>query len=370
MQLNSNISEMSKRLFALVLLLLLIPACGAKIKTPTLAIGGSYESALRYYESGEIMKARKAAMRTDAARPDYQKAQTLLKKKIEPARLRLLRHYRRAAQQAEKRGILYRARELYLKTDSLWIGDNLMKKNVARIDLILRQRRIDHLIVQRRKEDKQLLDALNRYNPPKGLDPKDKAYARERERLQNRLLARGRNAWRAAKRELREDHPEVAYVEAESYVRLRPGSRRAPLLMQQVREALPKKLRIPHRQKQRNSASIVPKSASVAEIKQLMQQKKWRQAYEYATIYRREGGENADTLLQTINKVLKKQAEAAFKAGQLAFRNERLDKAVEYWKIAAELQPDNRDYSDSLRRARELQERFRILQRSSGKTGK
>ncbi|MDQ6986553.1 MAG: hypothetical protein Q9M25_01970 [Mariprofundaceae bacterium] len=367
---KANMVEMSKRLALLVLVLLLIPACGAKIKTPAFLVAGSYESALRYFNNGEIMKARSSALRTDASRPDYQQAQTLLKKKIEPARLRLLRHYRRAAQKAEKRGVLYRAKELYLKTASLWLGDNLMQKNVARIDLIIRQRRINHLIVQRRKEDKQLLDALNRYNPPKGLNPKDKSYARERERLQNRLLARGRNAWRAAKRELREDHAEVAYVEAESYMRLRPGSRRAPLLMQQVREALPKKLRIPRRDKRRSSPSIVPKSASAGDIKQLMQQQKWRQAYEYATIYRREGGENADALLQTINKVLKKQAEAAFKAGQLAFRNERLDKAVEYWKIAAELQPDNRDYNDSLRRARELQERFRILQRTSGKTGK
>jgi len=362
--------DMLKRVVLFALLVLLVSACGAKIKTPAFLVVGSYESALRYYKGGEIMKARSAAMRTDASRPDYQKAQILLKKKIEPARLRLLRHYRRAAQKAEKRGVLYRAKTLYLKTDSLWIGDNLMRKNAARIDLILRQRRIDHLIAQRRKEDKQLLDALNRYNPPKGLDPKDSPYVRERDRLQNRLLARGRNAWRAAKRELREGHAEVAYVEAESYMRLRPGSRRAPLLMQQVRQALPKKLHIPRQDKQQRAADFMPKSASAADIKQLIAQKKWRQAYEYATIYRREGGEDADVLLQTINKALKKQAESAFKAGQLAFRNERLDKAVEYWKIAAELQPDNRDYSDSLRRARELQERFRILQRTSGNTGK
>ncbi|MDX8392307.1 MAG: hypothetical protein R8K53_07050 [Mariprofundaceae bacterium] len=364
-----NVPKSLQRPALLALLLLLIPACGTKIKTPDFAVAGSYESALRHYKGGEIMKARKAVLRTDAARPDYQQAQMLLKKKIEPARLRLLRHYRRAAQKAEKRGVLYAAKTIFIKASSLSIGGTRMQQNADRIDLILRQRRIDHLVVQRRKEDKQLLDALNRYNPPQGLDPKDHAYVRELDRLQNRLLARGRNAWRAAKKELHEGHPEVAYVEAESYMRLRPGSRRAPLLMQQVREALPEKLQIPHQDKQPRVAGMVLKSASSNDIKQLMQQEKWRQAYSYALIYRREGGEDADALLQRINKTLKKQAEAAFKAGQLDFRNERLDKAVEYWKIAVELQPDNRDYGDSLRRALELQERFLILQRASGKTG-
>jgi len=351
------------------LLLLLLPACGMEIKRSSFSVIGSYESALRYYKAGEIMEARNAALRTDPSRPDYQKAQILVKKKIEPARLRLVRHYRLAAQKAEKRGVLYRAEELFIKASELSVGGTRMQKNAARINLILRQRRINHLIVQRRKEDNQLFDALNRYHPPKGLNPKDGPYAREIDRLQSRLLARGRNAWRAAKKELHEGHAEVAYVEAESYARLRPNSRRTPLLLQEVKAALPKGLRIPRKNKRRSHTSVLPKSASAAEIRQLMQQGKWRKAYAYAVTYRREGGEDADNLLRTINKTLKKRAESAFKAGQLAFRNEQLDKAVEYWKMATELQPDNRDYADSLHRARELQERFRILQRATGNTG-
>ena len=358
------------------MLALLLSACGTSsdmgkhmrsgmsaLKTASFGVVGSYKAALHYYERGDIMLARSAAIRTDAKRPDYPDAQKLLKQKIEPARLQLLRHYRRMAEQEEKRGAFYRAKEFYLKTAAVWVGDDLMLREAERIDLILRQKRLNQLTEQRRKEDDQLLDALNRYDPPKGLDPKDQPIARELERMQDFVMTRGRNAWRAAKRELHEDHPEIAYVEAESYLRLRPGSRNGPLLMQEVKDALPKGLRIPRESRQqRSKASAAPQHVTADQINQLMQQEKWLQAYEYAMIYRRAGGDEADNLLQTINKILKKQAEAAFRTGQAAFQAEQLDKAVEQWSLAAKLQPDNRDYADSLHRAQELQERFRILQ--------
>jgi len=352
-----------RKLLLPVLLVLLLPACGSSgIRTPYISAIGGYKTALHYYERGEVMLARRAAVKTDPSRPDYPQSQKLLKEKIDPARLRLLRHYRKAAEKAEQQGVLYRAKELYLKTASVWIGDDRMLKQAARIDLILRQKRLDQLAKQRRKEDAQLLDALNRYSPPKGLDPKDQPIAREEERIQDLVLTRGRNAWRAAKREVHEGHPEIAYVEAESYLRLRPGSRNGPLLMQEVKEALPKGLRIPRERRQSPAVAAAPQHATAEQITQLMQQGKWIQAHAYAMIYRREGGDEADKLLQSINKTLKKQAEVAFRAGQLAFQGEQLDKAVKEWGRAAELQPDNRDYTDSLRRAQELQERFRILQ--------
>jgi len=350
-----------------IMLALLLPACGggSSLKAPTFKVVGSYASALHYYESGEIMLARSAALRTNDSRPDYQQAQALFREKIEPARLRLLRHYRKAAEKAEQQGVLYRAKDLYLKTASVWIGDDKMLQEAARIDLILRQRRLNQVIVQRRKEDVQLLDTLNRYGVPRGLDPKDPPIVRELNRAEVLVETRGRNAWRAAKRELREGHPEIAYVEAESYLRLRPGSRTGPLLMQEVKDALPKGLRIPVESRRESGVAAMPQHITVDQIGQLMQQDKWLQAYKYAMIYRRNGGDEADDLLQSINKTLKKQAEAAFRAGQLAFQSEQLDKAVEEWGRASELQPDNRDYSDSLRRAQELQERFKILQSQS-----
>ena len=333
---------------------------------PVVSVSGGYEPALRYFHAGEIIKARTAALRTDPKRPDYAKARRLLGKEIEPARRRLLRHYRRAAQKAEKRGVLYRARAMYLKAAELSIGGTRMRRNAERIDLILRQRRLNDLCRQRRREDAQLLAALRRYHPPAGLDPKDKVYARERDRMQRRLLTRARNAWRAAKRELHEGHPEAAYVEAESFLRLRPGSRRGRLLMGEVKQALPKGLRLPSVGKRRRVAAV-PKSVGLAEIRQLMLHAQWRKAHDFAVIYQREGGEGASALVQRIDKKLKKLAENEFRAGQVAFKNEQLDKAVEHWKMAVELQPENRDYADSLRRASELQERFRILRRAAGK---
>ena len=353
----------------LILLAMLLSACGgSNFKAPTFSAVGSYKTALHYYEKGEIMLARSAAFRTNASRPDYPQTKKLLRQKIEPARLRLLRHYRKAAERAEAQGVLHQAKELYLKTASVWIGDDKMLREAARIDLIMRQRRLDQLIVQRRKEDAQLLDTLNRYSIPKGLHPRDAPMVRELTRAEELVQTRGRNAWRAAKRELYEDHPEIAYVEAESNLRLRPGSRSGPLLMNEVKAALPKGLRIPRESRKGYASTAAPKHATAEQVTQLMQQGKWLQAYEYAMIYRRQGGDEADKLLQDINKTLKKQAEAAFRSGQLAFQGEQLDKAVEEWTRAAELQPDNRDYTDSLRRAQELQERFRILQ-SKGNHG-
>jgi len=357
--------DSANRLILPVLMAMLLSACSSNgIKSSAMNVisaVSSYKSALHYYEAGDIMLAKRAAERTDASRPDYQQAQDLLRKKIEPARLRLLRHYRLAAAKAEKRGVLYQAKEYYLKAAEFSIGGTRMQKNAARIDLVLRQKRLDRLSKQRRKEDDQLLDILRHYSPPSGLNPKDKPFARELDRAQDLVLARGRNAWNAAKRELREGHPEVAYVEAESYLHLRPGSRRGPLLMQEVREALPKGLRLPGSEHAGKASKAPPASASAEQIRQLMGEGKWIQAHDYAMIYRRDGGDEADALLQAIDKALKKQAEAAFRTGQVAFQNEQLDKAVTAWSRAVELQPDNRDYSDSLRRASELQESFRIL---------
>jgi len=361
----------------ILLLVLLAPflvlglsSCGGKglshIKAQAMSAVSSYKSALYYYESGDIMLARRAALRTDEKRPDYAQAQHLLKDKIEPARLKLMRHYRQEAVNAERQGKLYLAKEFYIKTAAVWIGDDIMQKEVERVDLILRQKRLEHLSIERRKEDVQLLDNINRYDPPSGLDPEDQAYIRELDRAQEMILTRGRNAWNAAKRELHEGHPEVAYVEAESYQRLRPGSRRGELLMQDVREAMPKGLRIPSETRSirvvRKTQSARPEIVTAEQIQALMNQGKWVEAHDDVIIYRRNGGDDADALLQNIDKTMKKMAEAAFREGQLAFQNEQLDKAVASWSTAAHLQPDNRDYTDSLRRATELQERFRILQ--------
>lgn len=365
-------SDMSYRLLLPILLALILPACaGGGLRTEAIKMFASvsgYKLALHYYEDGDIMLARTAAINTPPSRPDYKDAHTLFKEKIEPARLRLLRHYKLAAIKAERQGVLYLALDNYRKAAEFSVGDTRMQRDAERIDLVIRQRRLDSLIKQRRLEDGQLLDALQRYSPPRGLDPKDKPFDRELERAQDRVLARGRNAWNAAKRELHEGNPEVAYVEAESYQRLRPGSRRGAMLMQEVREALPKGLHIPampisanaRSGKTRNMAQ--PVHVNSEQIHKLINQGEWIQARNYAIIYRRNGGDDADALLQVIDKTLKRQAELAFRKGQVAFQNEQLDKAVEAWSQAVELQPNNRDYADSLRRAQELQESFRVLQ--------
>jgi len=359
------------RLPVALLCLSLLAGCGSAFRHGAVAgFLSSYEAALRAYQSGDIMKAREIVLRMDRSRPDYADARKLLDRKIEPARKRLLRHYTAAARRAEQAGQWYRARDLYAQAASFSTRPKALRDRVRRMDLRMRQIRLDRLIAIRRQDDAHLLSLLDRFEVPKGLSPRDEPFQRAREAIEDRILDRARAAWLAAKRELREGYPEVAYVEAESFRRLRPDAGRGKSLMAEVRKALPKGLKIPPikisgQKPVRNVRP--PKTVTAKAIKQLMRKGDWLQARRYALIYRREEGKGADRYLAVIEKKMKEEAAQAFKAGRIAFRLEKLDKAVEHWKRAVALQPHNAEYVQSLQRALQLQERLRILRQETEK---
>ncbi len=329
-----------------------------------------YDAALRAYKAGDIMKARQIVLQMDKSRPHYAEARKLLKRKIEPARKRLLRHYTAAALRAEQAGQWYQARFLYEQAAGFSTQPETLRNQARNMDVRMRQLRLERLIAVRRQDDEHLLSMLDQLDVPKGLSPKDEPFRRAREELENRILDRAREAWQAARRELHEGYPEVAYVEAESYRRLRPDDKRGESLMAQVRKALPKELKIPPlvSAEQKPAPHVrPPKTVTAKSIKQLMRKGDWLQAKRYALIYRREGGKNAERYLAVIEKKLKEEAARAFKAGRMAFQKEELDKAVKYWKRAVALQPHNAEYVQSLQRALLLQERLRILREESGK---
>jgi hypothetical protein len=108
-----------------------------------------------------------------------------------------------------------------------------------------------------------------------------------------------------------------------------------------------------------------PNSVDIEDIRKQMAQKNWLKAKQLALVYRREGGAGAAALLQNIQSEIEAAASAAFQRGRVSFRKENIDDAVKQWSRAVELMPDTPEYVDSLRRAKQLQDRLRILRESS-----
>jgi len=350
--------------WVMILCLSFFSACTlSAVKISPMSFLYGYESALRDYKAGRIMEARNTVLHMDKSRLGYADARALLKKKIDPARLRLLRHYVRAAKRAEKSKTWFRAKALYEQAASFSISNAALLKKAHSMDLHMRQVRMDKLIIQRRKEDAQLLNSLTQYDAPKGLPPQDAPFSRQREKIKDWVLSRARDARLAAKREMRKGYPEVAYVEIESFNRLRPDSGKGKALMGEIRKSLPKNLHIrPVDQPLAEiSHATTPKTVGTAAIRKLINNGEWLKAKRYAVVYQREGGKHADRFLKTIEKNMDRQAASAFKAGRIAFRLEHLDQAVEHWRQAVTLRPGNTEYTHSLNRALQLQERLRIL---------
>lgn len=365
---------MSKRWIYHLCLLLLLATATSCANSRVAAVRGTfsflntYESVRKDYEHGHIMEARAAALNMDKDKPGYAEAQKLLKNKIEPARRRLLRHYVSQAKSAERKGIWFKARDLYNQAASFSTRSAYLKRKAAAMDLRVRQVRLDTIISRLRREDAELMRWLDTYAPPRQLDPQDEPFAHGLEVLQDLADERARAIYVEAKRNLRQGYPEVAYADIESYLRFEPDSFFGQRLMKNIKEVLPKGLKIPAapsgqaRRPSRHSVRSTPAAhLNAEEIRALIKQGKWQQAYSAALAYRREGGKDADRLFKEVDSHLEKAAEAAFRAGMVAFRSEDIDTAVKQWRRAVTLRPNNAQYIENLRRAEQLQERLRIL---------
>jgi len=358
------------RLVAVAALTFNLSACGSLNKAASHSsfdLLHTYDVALTRFESGHIMEARDHIQRMDKTRDDYPQAQQLLKKKIEPARKRLLAHYARIAKASEKSHEWARAQSMYEQAARFSPADRTMSGKVSRMDLRIRQLRMNTLVRKRRSEDATLLSWLNAYVPPKGLDTRDMPFTRQMAQRQEWVEDRAVQAYREASRYLQKGYPETAYVEIESHLRLAPDSSKGQKLKKRILAALPRGLKMPRKARIKLPVSRLrtPRDIKAGQIRQLMQQGKLRQANEYALHYRRSGGKDADALLKAVRIQSSKAAGAAFEKGRRAFREERLTDAVRYWRRAVELMPDETSYAESLRRAEQLRERLQILR--SGK---
>jgi len=354
-----------------LLIVLLLSGCGGLLTkeggtTTKLSFLNTYEAALGDYKQGRIMTARSRILAMDKKREDYSQAVKLLKRKVEPARLRLLRHYNTNAKRAERSGRWSKAMELYQQAADHSTKPASLSKKRDLMEIKMRQARMDSLLAQRRSEDSALLAWPEAYEPPRGVPAKDGIFSRSREHAQDMIEDRGNLAYREARRYIKEQ-PEIAYIEAESYLRLIPDSDRGKRLMAEVKSSIPKGLRIASvkvtssKRGKLSKRLKLPVSVTLEQVKALIAKAEWIKARKFALVYRREGGKDAERLLKQIRTSTEKQAASLFSRGRLEFRKENLNAAVRYWEKAAELVPENGEYEDALRRARQLQERLQVL---------
>ncbi len=362
---------MRKLFWVPILILVLFSGCAGLIdpqqagRNSAFSFLNSYEAALNDYEKGRIMVARNRVLAMDKTRDDYPKALKLLRTKIDPARLRLLGHYTRKARAAESARKWSEAMALYARAAELNTTPKALIGKSREMELKMRQLRMDTLIAQRREEDSRLLEWLNAYEAPEGVEPKDDTFIRTQEHLQDMVEDRGSLAYWEARRYLGKKLPEIAYIEVESYLRLVPDSERGRSLMADIREQMPKGIRISPvksgSKKALSKRTTMPETVKRAQVLELMSKGDWIKAKKFALVYRREGGKDAERLLKQIQASTDKEAASYFSRGRIAFRQEKLELAISFWEKATGLVPENSEYASALRRARQLQEQLRVL---------
>ncbi|MDX8382723.1 MAG: hypothetical protein R8M45_01500, partial [Ghiorsea sp.] len=340
---------------------------GGHIKASPLSFLNSYNMALQDYNAGKVMEARARVLAMDVGRDDYKQAQALLKNKINPARIRLLRHYKAKGKKAEKNHEWSKAMVFYQQAGEFSAKPDIFIAYVSNMELKMLQKRMDTLLKQRRLEDDVWIRWSRSYEPPRGVMASDIAFSRMRASIESDIEDREDRAYTDALRYLKKDMIGVAYVEVESYLRLMPDSDRGQHLLTDVREAMPKSLVIRAQVKRglaknvRREVSVKEHSIRKSDILKLIKHRKWVQAKNEALLYRRYEGKGADKLLKVINAGLNRAAVALFAQGSVAFRKEHIDTAVKLWKQAVVMQPENVEYADALRRAMQLQERLHLL---------
>ncbi len=358
-----------KHFIAIVMLALLLSSCvstgGSKL---SFSFFNTYASAKKDFDSGRIMEARSKVLAMDKSREDYAQARALLKRKIEPARQRLLKHYTARGSKYEASGQWFLAMQTYEQASVFSLKPERLKKKQQAMEIRFRQARMNALLKVRRQEDSEWLAHQNDFEPPRGVPAKDEVFMRKQEQFQDALEERADLAFSEAKRFLRKGYPAVAYMEIESHLRIEPQSEAGLKLRAEIKAAIPKGITIPELKVNKKSVASkrmpLPKSVTEAQIRALMKKGQWVNAKRYTLVYRREGGKGASKLLKQIQTSIINEAEAKFKRGSFFYRQEKLNRAIQYWGEAAALVPENTEYVEALRRAQQLKDRLELLRQS------
>ncbi|MDQ6974090.1 MAG: hypothetical protein Q9M10_04345 [Mariprofundaceae bacterium] len=338
-----------------------------------------FELVKKKFSVGKVMEAYRAAQAITPNDKHYAAARLFLKKTLNPARIRLLRHYKNIAKKAERERKWYKAWVNYKQAAEFSAKPEVFNTNIATVYLHGQQLRLNTLLKQRRLEDHALLQGLKGYQVPKGVAKRDVVFLAFSKQHHENLSQRAEQAYIAAKTYVAKKKWVAAYVLIESHLRLMPDSSRGEKLLHSIQKAWLKGLVIPKALNQKravkkkaktktvqnNSTPLKPVKKTVVlsknEIQALMQQAKWTEAQDAALVYQEHQGEGADVLLQNINAQIHRLAEQAFQRGGVAFQHEHIDQAVQLWDEAVQLEPDNETYLDALSRALSLQERLHLL---------
>ncbi|MDX8404537.1 MAG: 4-hydroxy-3-methylbut-2-en-1-yl diphosphate synthase [Mariprofundus sp.] len=341
-----------------------------------LGLISSYELIKHDFDSGYIMRARERALAMDKADANYVAAQALLKSRIEPARRRVFLHYLRKARQLERNKQWSQSMGAYDQARAVTIKPEIMQAKQDEMALKVRQLRLDRLIMHRRMQDRLLLDQARGYIAPRGLDANDEVYARVREHYESYLDERATKSLREARYELRKGLPEMGYIEVESYLRMQPDASEGKLLRNEIVHAMPKGLHIPPLQphtaqqsERMRGQQFGQKDVSQAQVLAAEKQGALVKALLLAQQYRRHGGHDAAALLLRIKGKAAARATVLFAKGSKAFHLEHLDAAIDNWQQAVDLKPDEPEYVEALHRARQLQDRLRVLREGNNRQG-
>lgn len=360
-----------------VMLTVMLSACGmaghgpgaASLHTGEETIGliNSYTMIHQDFENGRIMRARSRALAMSREHRDYDRVQTYLRQTIEPARRRVFTHYLQMARKLEAAGSWSEAMWAYDQATAVTTKPAVMAARRDAMELKMRQLRLDRMIAHRRALDRALLNDAHNYLPPHGLAADDEPYSRIHQQYEDRLDERASLAVREARRYLRKGVPEIAYVEVESYLRLQPDASGGKQLREEILAALPAGIVIPslavHAVRKQGDISHPLSDVPVSEeqVQVALKEGALLRAKELAHAFRRNGGVNAPQLVALVDKRIEARAASLFISGSNEFRQEHLERAIAFWREAVELNPDVSEYVESLRRARQLQDRLRLL---------
>lgn len=323
----------------------------------------AYQHAEREFKAGRVSQASKRLQAIHQDHPDYAKAQSFLTKTVHPASKRLQRYHQKKARKAERAKQWFSAWQQYQQLADLSEAEKDADK-VTAMHLSLREQRVRQLDTQLQLEDKQTLAWLKRYQPGRGLDANDPAFQTFRADIQRLIQQRVQQKLKLAKSMQKEKQVELAYILLRSAQRLQADSVSAEKLIS-LQAKLPKGFYLAAKRTSKKRARAQKRSNNgeatyLAKVKTLVQQKQWLKASKYQGKLRNSGKKGMD-LLHTIQAGSKQAASGLFAKGRESFAGEKIDEAVRLWQRAVALVPTNRDYKQALLRAKQVQERLRLI---------
>jgi len=232
--------------YIFIVALLIFSGCANQIKNLKVSLGviSPYEAAVDALKQGQVMEARQRIITVKNDDNDYAKSQQLLEKKIDPARLKLLRYYARKGKDEQNKGHWAAAEEAFHTAAGLSIQPKALLKYEQEMHFKARQLRLETLYKQVITEDSAWLGWMNAYYAPTGLMGDDTAMSLGNEALRKVADNRASLNWELAKRFEKDGLPELAWVYVESYLRFKPDVKSALEFRQNMLDKTPAELNL------------------------------------------------------------------------------------------------------------------------------